>query len=216
MNSHFKIIKKTINNHGLKNALYLLSLKTINKVVKLHVLSCIIISKVKPQSLEIDSRFEHGFLDEGQLKEFVNDKENQLPPDFLNMALHKGDQCYAVIEKENLASYGWYSNGETMTDIEDLKFCFDPSYVYMYKGLTKNNYRGQRLHAVGMSWALHNFLEKGFNGIVSYVESTNFDSLKSCFRMGYEETGKIYIMKLFGRIYQYTSTPCRKLNIQLK
>ena len=50
----------------------------------------------------------------------------------------------------------------------------------------------------------------GYNGIVSYVESTNFDSLKSCFRMGYFAFGTVYVVKAFGRYYGFSTPGCRK------
>jgi hypothetical protein len=214
--SALDLVKKNIKHHGVSSALYQVCLKGINKIVFFNILTCVVISKVKPASLELDSKFEHGFLDEDKLIGFSNDSENELSQGFLNAAISKGDECYAVTEDGKLAGYGWYSNRETITDIEQLKFCFDSSYVYMYKGLTKKDYRGQRLHAVGMSWALNRYLEKGFDGIVSYVDSTNFDSLKSCWRMGYESVGEIYILKVFGKVFHYPSKSCRKHNIQLK
>lgn len=51
-------------------------------------------------------------------------------------------------------------------------------------GLWKFLYALGRLHGVGMSMALRHYLARGFKGLVSYVESTNFASLKSCSRMG--------------------------------
>jgi hypothetical protein len=79
----------------------------------------------------------------------------------------------------------------------------------MYKGFTDKRYRGQRLHAIGMTRALQHYLDTGYRGIVSYVESTNFDSLKSCFRMGYEVFGSVYVLQLFGRYFTLSSPGCK-------
>jgi L-amino acid N-acyltransferase YncA len=87
--------------------------------------------------------------------------------------------------------------------------------VYMYKGFTDDNYRGQRLHAIGMTRALRYYLATGHRGIVSYVESTNFDSLKSCFRMGYEAFGTVYLLKLFGRWFSVSSPGCRRFGFRV-
>lgn len=206
----------TIKHHGILNALYAGSLNAINNLFFIRIITCIAITKVKEKPFEIDSKFKHGFLNLDQLSEFSKDKDCQLSQDFLNSALTKGDKCYGLIENNKLAGYGWYSNGETLTDIQELKFCFDPSFVYMYKGLTLKSYRGQRLHAIGMEKALGQYLEKGFSGIVSYVDSTNFDSLKSCWRMGYEKVGTIIVVKVFGKIFSFSSKSCEKHNIRLK
>lgn len=216
MSIKLDLIKKNIQHHGVHNVLYQYSLKLINKVMFVNVLTCITISKSNQSSLIVDSKFDHGFLDKEKLIDFSKNEEHDLPHDFLELALSKGDKCYAVTDDGQLASYGWYSNEQTLTNIDDLYFCFDPKYIYMYKGLTKKDYRGQKLHAVGMSWALNQYVEKGFSGIVSYVESTNFDSLKSCWRMGYEKVGVIYILKIFGKVFHYPSRSCRKFDIRLK
>lgn len=207
---------KTFNSHGPGKASYEILLKAINKVFFLNVLSCIVISKVDRETLAIDSHFDHGFLDHLKLADYSKQRDNYLPHDFLSDAVQKGDECYAITENGNLAAYGWYSNKETLTDIQGLKFCFDPSYIYMYKGFTKKSYRGKRLHAVGMGMALNEYTAKGFNGIVSYVDSTNFDSLKSCYRLGYEKVGSIVIFKLFGNVFHVPTTACRKYKIRME
>lgn len=216
MSIKLDIIKKNIQHHGINNVLYQYSLKLINKVMFVNILTCMTISKTNHASLIVDSKYDHGFLDANKLIDFAKDQDHDLPISFLEHALNKGDKCYAVTEEGQLASYGWYSNKDTLTNIHQLKFCFDSNYIYMYKGLTKKDYRGQKLHAVGMSWALNRYKEEGFRGLVSYVDSTNFDSLKSCWRMGYEKVGVIYIFKIFGKVFHYPSRSCKKFNIRLQ
>lgn len=206
--------KNNLKNHGLKNVLYQQVLLALNKIIFLRGHRCLVISKVKESFLIIDSKFEHGFADKDKLFEFSIVKDNQLSHNFLNSSLPKGDKCYALTEEGELASYGWYSNTDTKSDVKNLLFSFDPSYVYMYKGLTKNNYRGQRLHAIGMTLALKSFLELGPKGIVSYVDITNLDSLKSCMRMGYEQVGTIWVIEIFGTIFHSSSRGCKKYNMK--
>lgn len=208
-------VKKNIKSYGVWNALQIVILKTINKFVSFQVNVCVVVSKVKQSSLELDPKFEHGFLNKDQLMGLSMDDGNELPQDFVQSVIAKGDECYAITENGTLASYGWYSHEPTVVDLDQL-FCFDPSYVYMYKGFTKKDYRGQRLHAVGMSFALKHYLENGLNGIASCVESTNFDSLKSCWRMGYEKVGTAYTLKIFGKVFNYSTKSCRKYGIYFK
>lgn len=209
------ILLKAIGNHGVMNAIYQLSLRLVNKVVAVNILTCLVITRTSFAALELDKKFQHGFLGKSALLAFSQDVENQLSEQFIKSATQKGDECYAITENGQLAAYGWYSKGGTVTDIQQLKFCFDSAYMYMYKGFTRVDYRGQRLHAVGMSWALHYYLSKGFSGIISYVESTNFDSLKSCYRMGYQNAGSIIVIKLFGRVYYHASRSCQKYDIRM-
>lgn len=216
LSAKIESFKRTNANHGLLCAINQVLLKAINRLMTIKVLTCIVITEVKLESLKIDSRFSHGFLTDRELYTYALDSENELPEDFLRMALNKGDACYAIKEKDQLAAYGWYATSATRTDFHNLDFCFDSSYVYMYKGLTKDHYRGQRLHAVGMSWALQRYREQGYDGIVSYVESINYDSLKSCYRMGYKKIGLIFIVKAFGRIFHFPSNRCRQYHVDLK
>lgn len=216
MNENLILFKKTFQNHGVVSVLNQLAMNSLNKIFPVKVLTCISLAEINPSSLIVDAKFQHGFLTHEELIQYSQSKRNELPDDFLSQALQKGDQCYAVTDSGSLAGYGWYSNTDTLTDIYQLKFSFHPSYVYMYKGLTNNDYRGQRLHAVGMGWALKSFLNQGYHGIVSYVESTNYDSLKSCYRLGYKKIGFIVVTKIFGKVFHLSSKSCQKLNIKLQ
>lgn len=109
---------------------------------------------------------------------------HELSAAFLRRAELRGDRCYAMFDGDALASYGWYSDLPCEIEIEHLVLHFDPSYTYMYKGYTVPAYRGARLHAVGMCQALRAFTAEGRAGLISYVQSNNFASLRSAARMG--------------------------------
>lgn len=93
-----------------------------------------------------------------------------------------------------LTSYGWYSTRPTEAG-PGLVLHFDPAYAYMYKGFTLPRFRGHRLHAIGMASALEAYTREGSKGLVSYVESSNFASLRSCVRMGYQTFGHVVFVK---------------------
>ena len=154
-----------------------------------------------------DGAYKGRFLDPATLWSLSAFPEYELDPAFLTAALAKGDECYGFLTGGELtggelAAYGWYSRGNTAVDIPDVELAFDQRFVYMYKGFTLKKHRGQRLHAVGMTRALDAYLARGFAGVVSYVEWSNFDSLKSCYRMGYRSFGNIYVTRLFGRVFR--------------
>lgn len=93
---------------------------------------------------------------------------------------------------------------------------FSDEYVYMYKGFTHPEYRGQRLHAIGMTKALQIYLGRGFKGVLSYVESNNFSSLKSVYRMGYVDVGTVYIVRILDRYLTYVDAGCKLYQFQLE
>jgi hypothetical protein len=49
-----------------------------------------------------------------------------------------------------------------------------------------------------------------------YVESNNFDSLKSCRRMGYAEFGSIHVVRISGRYRAFSSAGCRRLGFRVE
>ncbi len=208
-------IRKNAADFGWPAALQAVAQGAVNRFTLLRVLQCVQVSEIDPDYLAIDSRFQHGFLDPATLQRFSSDPRYDLPAQFIDEALAKGDQCYGIIDGDRLASFGWYSAMPTKIS-NDLRFCFDQRYVYMYKGFTDPSYRGQRLHARGMTAALGRFRDRGAKGLVSYVDTTNFDSLRSCYRMGYSDVGKIYCLRAADHYWIHADAGCRRVGVALQ
>jgi len=199
---------RRVQRHGLANTLHLLAVRLINQVVRFKILRGVYVAKADPAFLDYPPAYTPSFLLPGALQAFADDPRSEMSRPFVEDALRHGDECYAICDGEKLAAYGWYSTRPTPIDPSDLTLQFADGYVYMYKGFTDRDYRGQRLHAIGMTRALQHYLDTGYKGIVSYVESTNFDSLKSCFRMGYHVFGSVYVLRVFGRYFTFASPGC--------
>ncbi len=86
----------------------------------------------------------------------------------------------------------------------------------MYKGYTVPAYRGKRLHGIGMARALEAISKEGNAGLISYVRSNNFASLKSCYRMGYRDFGNLFVAKLNGQYVTYTSKGCKAFGFHVE
>ncbi len=213
--SYIARLHRKIKQRGVRQASHLLLVKCARKLSLFTILRGMRLCEVDAEYLECPARYTPGFLDEEQVRHFARDPQNQLDNSFLSEALAKGDRCYAILEGEKLAAYGWYSRQPTRIDPPDLVLDFNQDYVYMYKGLTHPAYRGQRLHAIGMNLALQSYRKEGLAGMISYVESTNFDSLKSCARLGYEIFGSIYLMRIFGRYLHWRSSSCKRYGFTL-
>jgi len=212
----FEKIRLTARRHGPLGALHDLALKAVNPIARFKILRGVWIGRVDPEFLSPPEPFTSMFLTGERLRRFGTDPANNMRESFLEEALAKGDECYGILDGTTLASYGWYSTTPSRIEPPDLILKFSRDYVYMYKGLTHPAYRGQRLHAIGMTLALRHFLAKGFKGRVSYVESNNFDSLKSTLRMGYAVFGSIYVMTLFGRTFTRASGGCERFGVSLE
>ena len=200
---------------GVRNAVHSLTYRLLHRCSDYRVLKGMMITQVHPDFLVGNDSYRYEFLKADALQAFARDPQYDMTPEFVEEALHKGDECFAVLDGDVLASYGWYSNVPTLIS-DELLLHFSRDYVYMYKGYTHPKYRGQRLHAIGMTRALQAYLERGYHGLISYVESHNYSSLKSVYRMGYVDIGRIYVARLFGR-YRMLHTPrCRNYGFSLR
>jgi hypothetical protein len=197
-----------MKRHGVARTVYLAAVRSAAAIVEFKILRGVFVDC--PDRAFLECRYDAKILSEAELREFARDAANEMSPEFVDGALARGDQCYAIRDGNRLAAYGWYAFGSTPIDLPGLVLHYRKGCVYMYKGFTHKDYRGQRLHAIGMTRALRHYLAAGFDGIVSYVESTNFDSLKSCFRMGYSVFGTVYVVKIFGRYCGFSTPGCRK------
>lgn len=141
--------------------------------------------------------------------------DHDMTQEFAEEALARGDECFALFDGRRLASYGWYSRRPTRIS-DGLVLHFDPGWVYMYKGYTQPAYRGMRLHGIGMSLALRAYTERGARGLISYVKSNNFQSLRSIERMGYRIFGDIYLARVLGKPVVWTTPTCRAYGFRLE
>lgn len=192
-----------------------LTLRAISRVTFFKILKCVHIEVPDPSYLELENRYQYGFLEKSLLLEYCRQEENHLAEEFLHKAFAEGDQCFAIRDRDVLASYGWYSNRPTEIS-DNLRLHFDNGYMYMYNGFTRPEYRGRRLHAIGMTMALKEYLGRGFKGLVSYVEANNLSSLKSVYRMGYRDCGDIYVLWIFGRYLISCSAGCKNYGMSLE
>lgn len=177
------------------------------------ILKCIYIDTVDPAFLTLDPKFDAGFLGADTLRPYAAQPEYDMPETFLHRALAAGDECFGIRHGSDLAAYGWYSTTANQFS-DELKLHCSPSWVCMYRGFTHSRYRGQRLHAIGMTMALSAYLGRGFKGLVSCVDVKNEASLKSVYRMGYRDFGTIYGIKV-GHLIGMRRPRGRLLNRQL-
>jgi len=191
-------------------------MKLVNLAFPFTILRGVSVERPDEGFLPCPEGYSAGFLSAHALARHAQDPATELSVEFLANALPAGDECYAICEGGTLASYGWYATGPTPAHAPELKLHFAPGWVYMYKGFTDTRHRGRRLHAIGMTRALQHYVSRGHEGIVSYVESTNFDSLKSCYRMGYQVFGSIYVARIFGRYFTFSSPGCERFDFRLE
>ncbi len=198
---------------GVRGAIVSVGLRAAD-VADVRVLRAMAVRRVNPAFFDLDPRYSAAFLDEPALRRFARDEVYDLSNEFLDEALARGDRCYAILDGATAASFGWYARRPTQIE-RGLYLHFDPRSVYMYKGFTHGAYRGRRLHAIGMTRALAHVLSEGADGIVSYVDAANTSSLRSCYRMGYEDVGRIYVARFLDHAFALTDAGCRAHGIRV-
>jgi hypothetical protein len=209
-------IRRKLRQHGFSATLYASGMRAVNSVVRFRILRGFYVEQPEPAFLKCPPGFSAGFAPQEALRELARDPENKLSLKFVDQALSRGDQCFTICDGRVPVVYGWYSFKPTPIGPPDLLLHFDPRYVYMYKCFTHPRYRGRRLHPVAMTLALRHYLSRGFHGLVCYVESTNFDSLKSCARGGCRRFGSVYLLNVFDRSFALASPGCDRFSFRLE
>ncbi len=202
-------IQKSIQTFGFSKTLFDLTYKAVNSLTYARILQgmTVTMETLDPKYLKGPEQYTYRILTPEQVTEFAKAPTNNLPEEFLDYARSKGDECFAILDGDRLAAYGWYSWKPTRLSSQ-LTLTFSPEWVYMYRGFTHPDYRGQRLHAIGMANALHHYSQKGFKGLISYVEVNNYRSLRSVYRMGYRNFGKVYVLQLGPRFWIHADKGC--------
>lgn len=203
-------------SYGLWSTLRCLGHRAGNHVVRHATLVCIYITlqDADRQFLKLPEGFRGRFRAADELHALATTGDYEISKEFLSGALRKGDECYALLQGSRVAAFGWYSRLATAVNDEQTLH-FDPAYVYMYFGYTHPDYRGKRLHAFGMTHALRSYTERDCQGMVSFVQSDNFASLRSCERMGYKEAGRIHSAKIGGKYWIRASKGCDAFGFRL-
>lgn len=145
--------------------------------------------QVRHEAYDASHPYERRLLPAADMDALAAQLPGELSPEFLTGAQCRGDFCYVILDEGRLASFGWYAPVTARLYGRQLEFSND--FVYMYHGYTRPEYRGQRLHALGLAGALDEFHSAGKQGLISTVNSTNYASIASVERLGFMNCGSI-------------------------
>lgn len=194
-------LREIRQQHGTRAALEWLVDRIGRRLVRLEVSDVVWldVERINP-SLQADAAFEFRFLTAAEVATWEHDTVYQLDDAMAERADRGLDLCFAALCDGQLAAYGWYA-----LDSLEPEHCAGvgtsqpPHVAHMYKGFTHPDYRGRRLHGLVMSLALRQLhAERGITHLASLVDWTNWASLKSCYRLGYESLGRMVAMRPLG------------------
>jgi GNAT superfamily N-acetyltransferase len=218
---NLQFYRETIAHHGIGPTLSHAAYRAANRLAELVVWNALVIT---PD--QVAPAFRRGALGQsaGHLVEaadmeaFLADPAYGLTEDFLVAAAARGDRCYAIFDHEKLASYSWYSTKPVrLMDVADQPVLHvDRSYVYTHSALTMPDYRGKRLHAIGMAAALEECHRDGAKGLLSSVNAANLPALKSYKRLGFETFGRVFMGRLRGERVCRATPGCRAYDFRVE
>jgi hypothetical protein len=204
-----------LKHHGIFPVAEDIALRGINHVIFLKVFHCMKLDTVKSEFLTPPEGYRGMLLNSEQLSPYAKLSEYELPQAFVDEACAKGDQCYGLFEGDILAAYQWYTTKATDSGWRGIIVNFNDHYVYMYKAFTHPDHRGRRLYPISVTAMLAASLLRGYKGLLCLVESNNFASLKSCYRMGFTDCGRLYAASVSDRFLFHGDSASREFGFRL-
>jgi len=210
--NYFRIHTK---RHGLSKTVFRYMYGLINKLIFLKIFHCIAIhsNKFKNKHYESDSQFRLTIFDNSFWDRSWNLDEYGLDKNFLDKAKSKNYVCLGFLDKGKIASYTWYATETDDLYGGNLKVKFSDEFVLATRTYTHLDYRGKRLHALGIAQGLKLLSGRKYKGIVGIVEAINFSSLKGIFHFGGEEVGKFFCVKIRGKYLIFSIGNTRKYGL---
>jgi hypothetical protein len=217
---NLRYYRDSVLRHGLGPTLHHAVYRAANHLTEVAVWDAMVITldMLDKSFLQRSDRVHGRMLEARAMRPYVADPENLLTDAFIDEATTRGDQCYVLFDGDNIANYGWYSTRPIhLTEVRGAPLLhFDPSYAYMYNTFTRPEYRGRRLNAAGIATALEEWTRAGLSGLVAYVVSSNYASLKSCERMGFQTFGHLIILTVGAHQVWRVTPGCKKYGFRVE
>lgn len=202
----FSFIRIHKNRHGLSKTAFHFFYRLINKLITLKIFHCIVIKSnmIKRKYYDSNNQFQLTIFEPNFWDRFANLDDYKLNKDYLDKACGKNDMCFGFFDNGYIASYTWYATKTSDMFDGDLKIKFSDEYVLAHRTFTHPNYRGRRLHALGIAQGLKLLSRDNYKGILGIVEANNFSSLKGISHFGNEEFGIIFCLKILKKYHIFS------------
>ncbi|NOY43647.1 MAG: hypothetical protein GXP26_17660 [Planctomycetes bacterium] len=146
-----------------------------------------------------DSRLTFRFLTPEDILKFSEDATNELNDSFVERIEESQHLCFAALSEGRLAAYAWYTPHRAEAECNQgrhkntgVDFSYPDHVVFMYKGFTHPEFRGQGLYGLVNGLAMRSLADRGISHILSTMDWTNIAARRSCSRLGFVELGIIY------------------------
>ncbi len=169
-----------------------------------------------------DPRLVFRFLTPEDIRKFSEDPTNLLDPSFSDRLAKGEHSCFAAISGDQLAAYAWFSPHAVDAECNQgrhkntgVDFSYPDHVVFMYKGFTHPEFRGQGLYGMVNGLAVRRLADRGITHILSTMDWTNDAARRSCHRLGFTELGLVF--RWGWREWMHTHGPrsAQSLGIQI-
>jgi GNAT superfamily N-acetyltransferase len=205
--------REYFHRHGLGPTFHHFGYRLLTRSFPYLTMKCIWIDAQESKTPDEDSRYEGRFLTTNELLEFARKgacNGSGLTPYVVPRLKGNGDECFGILDGETLAAFCWYSTNPPARINDHWVVHFDPGCVYVYFVFTDPAYRGQGLLPHGIRRASKEYARRGYHKLLAFVESANYNSLKSFHRMGFQDFAMIRAAKLFGKQFAYHGRGCER------
>ena len=198
--------------YGVMASLDLLFDRLVYRVLGIEVVQVVWLDVADlRQAPRKDSRFTFRSLSADEVHKFAADPANQFPDRAAQRAASGHNLCFAALDGNRLAAYGWYALASP-----EAKHVYPTDVAYVSEGRTLPDYRGDRLHGATMGLALQQLADRGVTKLLASVHWTNTASLRSCTRIGYVCLGRRWTIPLGSREVVTTPHRARRLGVRFK
>jgi hypothetical protein len=204
---------------GILRGLYGLVLDALEKALDLHVL---LVNRSPHRAAftapaDIASKFEFRALTPDEVRRFAKDPSLQMPPDFVESSLARGDYCFGVLQKGRLAAYDWRGIRQPVPLNADLDVHYaHPGQVYGYAMYTRAEYRGLRLQLYNVCSAEPRLRAEGHTHTIGYVAVQNFASIRNLSRIPDQKfIGIVGYLRLWGRYVTFQTPGARRYGFKI-
>src|SRR5579885_3210261 len=213
-------VRQNARQHGLAKTAHRISyglLKRSASYLNMHCIwaACHEIRGPSPAEIERLRNYSMQFLDDSEVLRIANRPECRragMSEAFAPAALAEKHKCMAHREGDFVAHFSWYSR-KSPTRINDAwTMHFNEACVYIYFVHTDPRYRGQKLLPFAVKTAA---CESGAEFALAFVESANYSSLNSFYKMGFRDFARIRVARVFGRPLMLHGKGCGRFGFRV-
>ena len=148
-----------------------------------------------------------------ELRELAEDVDLDLPPDFVEEALVRGDLAFGAFDGLQLVAYIWRST-DAAPDADGVWIRVRKPFNYSYKAYTRDSYRGQRIGPLLFIFSDEAMRKLGYEHRVGIVGITNYASLGMSKHTDSRIVGHAGYLAWFGKLMTFRSSAVKEIGLE--